>query len=286
MSRLNIKTLFENLRFKYKLSILNENTLEEVWFIRLSRLRVYLLSFLLLVVLFFVNTFLLLKTPLKKYTPGYTNSDLRTELIQQSIKSDSLIKEFEVRQEYINAIKSLMIGDIKIDKILPIDSLALKEREKNFIEKSKKEKEFCENFENEEKYNLSVLESSKSQNILVFCPPTRGLLIQKFMLNKRHYGVDISTSPNESVVAVIDGNVIFSGYTIDEGYVIALQHDENFVSFYKHNSVLLKKAGDFVKSGESIAIVGNTGEGTTVNHLHFELWKDGKPQNPQDYIIF
>jgi hypothetical protein len=147
MSRLNIKTLFENLRFKYKLSILNENTLEEVWFIRLSRLRVYLLSFLLLVVLFFVNTFLLLKTPLKKYTPGYTNSDLRTELIQQSIKSDSLIKEFEVRQEYINAIKSLMIGDIKIDKILPIDSLALKEREKNFIEKSKKEKEFCENFE-------------------------------------------------------------------------------------------------------------------------------------------
>lgn len=286
MSRLNIKTLFENLRFKYKLSILNENTLEEVWFIRLSRLRVYLLSFLLLVVLFFVNTFLLLKTPLKKYTPGYTNSDLRTELIQQSIKSDSLIKEFEVRQEYINAIKSLMIGDIKIDKILPIDSLALKEREKNFIEKSKKEKEFCENFENEEKYNLSVLESSKSQNILVFCPPTRGLLIQKFMLNKRHYGVEISTSPNESVVAVIDGNVIFSGYTIDEGYVIALQHDENFVSFYKHNSVLLKKAGDFVKSGESIAIVGNTGEGTTVNHLHFELWKDGKPQNPQDYIIF
>jgi lipoprotein NlpD len=108
----------------------------------------------------------------------------------------------------------------------------------------------------------------------------------KVYFNKRHYGVDISTSPNESVVAVIDGNVIFSGYTIDEGYVIALQHDENFVSFYKHNSVLLKKAGDFVKSGESIAIVGNTGEGTTVNHLHFELWKDGKPQNPQDYIIF
>lgn len=286
MSKFNVKSFFERLRFKYKLSILNENTLEEVWYVRLSRLRVYLLAFLCLVVFFFINTMLITKTPLRKFAPGYLDSEVHTDLINKSIKLDSLMTEFQKREEYIDAIKSLMLGNIKIDKVLPIDSVALKHRQQTFTTKSAKEKEFCDNFESEEKYNLSVIETKKDQKAFVFCAPTTGVITKKYQLTRNHYGIEITASPNASVVSVLDGNVIFAGYTIDEGYVIEVQHADNFISMYKYNSQLLKSVGDQVKSGETIAVVGSMPMDTKVHHLYFELWHNGKPQNPEEFILF
>ncbi len=280
----HIKTFFQKLRFRYKISVLNENTLDEVWYIRLSRLRVFLLSFLLFVILFALNTFLLIKSPLKKFTPGYLDSEIQTELITKSIRLDSLLTEFQKQGEYINAVKSLMVGDIKIDTIVPIDSIVLKERERTFIEKSDAEKEFSENFESDEKYNLSILDAKKNQNLLVFFPPVNGIIVEKFQMQK-HYGIDISSTPNESVASVLDGTVVLTEFTLEDGYVIQVQHTNNFISIYKNNSILLKKIGDNVKSGESIAIVGSCPKAKT-GELHFELWREGIPLNPENYIVF
>lgn len=283
MAKFNTKEFFQKLNFRYKLSILNESTLGEVWSVRLTRLKVFLLSFLLFVVLFALNTFLLFKTPLKRFSPGYLDAEMHTELVSKSMQLDSLLTEFKKQEEYINAIRNLMMGNIKIDEIVPIDSLALKERERTFIEKSDREREFTENFENEEKYNLSVLETPRNQHLMVFSPPANGVISERFQL-KQHHGIDIITAPNESVVSVMDGTVVLAEFTINEGYVIQVQHANNFISIYKNNSILLKKAGDKVKSGETIAIVGTNKQGG--GHLHFELWRDGVPLNPESYIVF
>jgi murein DD-endopeptidase MepM/ murein hydrolase activator NlpD len=278
------KTFFQKLRFKYKLSLLNESTLAEVWHIRLNRIGVILIVIFVLIVLFFLNTFLLLKTPLKKFTPGYLDSEIRTELIQETIKMDSLLSEIRKNEDYLNAVRNVIAGDIKIDSIMTIDSIVLLERYSTFLEASEAEKKFREDFENEEKYNLSVIETKQNQDLLVFSAPTRGIIIENFNLNK-HNGIDISTSANESVVSVIDGTILFTGYTVNESYVIIVQHADNHISFYKNNSTLLKHIGDRVKAGEAIAIVGKNDK-SEGGFLHFEIWKDGIPLNPENIIVF
>ena len=117
-------------------------------------------------------------------------------------------------------------------------------------------------------------------------PPVKGYITQKYEPNKDHYGIDIVAKDKESVKSALDGTVIMADWTSETGYVIAVQHQYNLVSFYKHNSVLLKKVGNFVKAGDAIAIIGNSGEMSSGPHLHFELWKDGVPINPELYMVF
>ncbi len=112
------------------------------------------------------------------------------------------------------------------------------------------------------------------------------MVINSFMETQGHYGVDIVAAQGSHVSAIMDGIVIFSGWTVETGYVIQIQHPNNILSLYKHNEVLLKDVGQMVKAGEVIARIGNTGELTTGPHLHFELWYDGTPLNPVDYIAF
>ena len=121
---------------------------------------------------------------------------------------------------------------------------------------------------------------------LIFYRPTRGLLSSNFNPDERHFGVDIAANPNESVLATLDGTVVFGGYTAETGYVIEIQHNRDFISVYKHCGSLLKQTGDKVKAGEVIALVGNTGAQTTGPHLHFELWRKGEALNPEKYIVF
>ncbi|GHT32618.1 peptidase M23 [Bacteroidia bacterium] len=285
MAKFDFKDFLERMNFKYKLSVLNENTLGEVWHIRVTRMRVFLLSFLLIVVLFVLFYFLLFNTPLKRLTPGYMDTEIQAKMINESLKVDSMQSEIEKQRNYITTIVSLMKGDFKIDDVKSMDSI-LQERE-TFIGKTKREKAFDDNFENEEKYNLSVLDASKPANadVMFFCPPTNGIVEEHFQL-KRHYGIDLVTAPYESVVAVAEGTVIFAGYTIDDGYIIQVQHNNNFVSIYKNNSELLKKTGDHVLSGEAIALAGESHTKKQSSSLHFELWQSGTPQNPENFIIF
>jgi len=153
---------------------------------------------------------------------------------------------------------------------------------------SELEKKFTEKFEEEEKYTISVLSSPAGAPTegVTFFRPVKGLISDKYNPGIGHYGIDIVAAPNESVVSTLEGTVVFSGFDANVGYVIQIQHKNGFISIYKHNAMLLKKTGDKVRTGEAIAIIGNTGELSTGAHLHFELWFRGNPVNPEFYISF
>jgi murein DD-endopeptidase MepM/ murein hydrolase activator NlpD len=119
-----------------------------------------------------------------------------------------------------------------------------------------------------------------------FFTPIQGIISNGYNPANRHFGIDIVSKMNEAVKSVLDGTVILSAWTLQTGNIIAVQHQSNIISVYKHNSVLLKKEGDNVKAGDPIAIVGESGEMQTGPHLHFELWYNGNPVNPREYISF
>jgi murein DD-endopeptidase MepM/ murein hydrolase activator NlpD len=157
------------------------------------------------------------------------------------------------------------------------------------IKHSKEDSLFRLGYETQDKYTLSINAASKGKNSIAgfffFCP-VRGKVTSSFSAQTEHYGTDIAAAENEPVKATLDGTVIFSGWSSETGYVIQIQHSNNLVSVYKHNSVLLKKTGEYVKAGDPVAIVGSSGEQTTGPHLHFELWYNGSAIDPQDYIVF
>jgi murein DD-endopeptidase MepM/ murein hydrolase activator NlpD len=143
--------------------------------------------------------------------------------------------------------------------------------------------------EGEEQFNIQVSQEmvlAGNPTTTHFLPPTKGLIINRFNPEQNHFGVDLVTDINQPVLAVKEGTVIFANWTLETGYVIQIQHNNNFLSLYKHNAELLKRVGEFVNAGEAIAIVGNSGELTTGPHLHFELWQNGSPLNPESHILF
>ncbi|MEI7505046.1 MAG: M23 family metallopeptidase, partial [Paludibacter sp.] len=170
--------------------------------------------------------------------------------------------------------------------IASLDSIALKERAQTFVDKSNEEKEFTENFEKQEKYNLASLDTKPNENMYVFFRPTRGVISSSFSLAEQQYGIYLITSPNETVVSVLGGTVIYAAFTFDFGWVIEVQHENNYISIYKNNTRLLSKVGDSVKAGEGIAITGDTSGKKAGAQFYFELWKQGKAVNPEEVIIF
>ena len=284
MPKHKLKTFLERIRFKYKISILNENTLEETWFIRLSRLRVFLWSGFFLILTFLLMTLLILKTPLKKFLPMNDHSGVRTEYMETAIKIDSLNTVMKQQADYLDLLKSIVAGEIRIDSVIPLDSIALAEREKLLVQKSKREKEFVQDFEQEKLYQLNMSASYQSSDVTVFFKPAKGIITTEFSANDGHFGIDILTSPAETVYSVLQGAVIFTTFTLEDEFVIGIQHANDYVSIYKHNSQLLKKPGDNVRAGEPIGVVGSNDKIGT--HLHFELWQKGFPLNPKNHIAF
>lgn len=279
-------SFLHKLRFQYRVSVLNENTLEESWHIRLSRLSVLVFSSSLVLATFIVLTILIFATPIRYYLPGYGETGNRGRIISESMLADSLLHDTKLQSGYLNVIRSIIDGSIKPDSIASLDSVQLKELARDFLEKSRTEKNYVKDFENEEKYNLATIESDNNENIFVFFRPTKGVISSTFDLAEKQYGISMITSAGETVQSVLAGTVIYSGFTFDFGYVIQVQHENNYISIYKNNTRLLKKAGDNVRAGEGIAITGNESDTKTGTQFYFELWQMGKPINPEDVIIF
>jgi len=285
-NKINIQSFFKKLRFQYRVSVLNENTLEESWHIRLSRLSVIVYASSLVLMTFILLTILIFTTPIRYYLPGYGETGNRGRIISESMYVDSLQHQVELQEGYLDMVRSIITGDIKPDSLAKMDTAQLQETAHAYLEKSKKEKEFIDNFENEEKYNLATLQAKKNENIYVFFRPTKGVISSSFNMAEKQYGINIITSSNETVVSVLAGTVIYSGFTFDSGWVIEVQHENNYVSVYKNNTRLLKKVGDTVRAGEGIAITGDSAENKSGEQFYFELWQQGKPVNPEDVIIF
>lgn len=280
------KSFWHRIRFKYKLSFFNETTLEEVWSFRLSQLSAFVTF---AVVAFFLITFtalIIIKTPIRNYLPGYLDVEIRKEIIQNALRADSLERMVAIQSLYLENIGGILSGTMAVDSIREIDSLA--RTESNYeIPRSKKEEAFVKDFEEEEKYNLAVLNPNPvPTDGVFFYKPVNGVVSSHYEADIRHLGVDLVAAPKESVLSTLDGTVVFTGFDPNYGNVIQVQHKNGFLSIYKHNELLLKEVGDHVVAGEAIALVGNTGKLSTGPHLHFELWYKGSSVNPEEYIAF
>ena len=278
------KVFWKNFKFKYKLTITNENTLEEVVGIHVSKLNGVSVLLLTFTVIFLIVSTIIVFTPLRNYLPGYMNSEVREQVVVNALRADSLQEALNRQSLYIMNIQDIFKGQVKVDTVHSIDSLTIA-RSEELMERTQQEEEFRKQYEEKERYNLTATDYNITSG-LIFHRPTRGMMSSGFDANKKHYGVDIAATPNESVLATLDGTVILSTYTAETGYVIQIQHGQNMVSIYKHCGSLLKKEGDVVKAGEAIALVGSTGEKTTGPHLHFELWNKGRALDPSKYIVF
>lgn len=279
------KAFWSNIKFKYKLTVINENTLEEVVGIRVSKLNGISVLLSVLTVLFLIAAAIITFTPLRNYLPGYMNSDVRAQVVENALRADSLQQLVERQNLYIMNIQDIFRGTVRVDTVHSMDSLTTV-REDSLMERTQREAEFRKQYEETEKYNLTSITARPDIEGLIFYRPTRGMITEKFDADRRHYGTDIAANPGESVLATLDGTVILSTYTAETGYVIEVQHNQDFVSVYKHCSSLLKREGDAVQAGEAIALVGNSGQLTTGPHLHFELWHKGRAVNPEQYIVF
>lgn len=282
----NNLSFWKRVRFKYKLSFINENTLEEVWSFRLSLFSAFVTLTVYAISIITITALIIIMTPIRNYLPGYLDVEVRKEIMENALRADSLERMIQIQDLYLRNVTQIMSGEIELDSIRRIDSLAQTDVDYQ-IPRSEAEQAYVKDFEQDEKYNLTVLDVNASHsNTFFFYKPVNGMVSSRYQADIRHFGIDIAAKPNESVLATLDGTVVYAGYDPNEGNVIQLQHKNGFISIYKHNETLLKEPGQSVVAGEAIALVGNSGVLSTGPHLHFELWLEGKPVNPEDYIVF
>lgn len=277
------KTWLKKLRSKYRLVILNDVTFEEKLSLRLSRLNVFVVVGIGSILLVSLTTVIIAFTPLREYIPGYSSTSLRKRAIHNAIMVDSLRTVIGHYDQYLAIINGVVSGEL-VDWAEGSDTLKAPVMNEE-LGNSPRDSAFRSDIEQQDRFDVLETKSDRISH-LNFFPPVKGVVSDHFDSRKKHFGVDITAKENEPILAALSGTVIFSSWTTDGGYVIALQHPDNLFTVYRHNSVLLKKQGDIVRVGEAIAIIGNSGHLTTGPHLHFELWYSGTPLDPEKYFSF
>ncbi len=287
MGKQKKRSIAKRFRDKFRLIIYNDNTLEEVWYVRLSRFNLMALLSTLFILIIGGVFALVAYTSIRELIPGYPDGNMRRTIYMNAVRLDSLENEIRMRDLYFKTVKALIAGE-QPDNLVDLADTVQENTSLDF-NTSIEDSILRVQIEEEEQYNLSVPVEESSPTDLAgihFFAPVRGLVTQSFNYSENHYGTDIGAAHNEVVKATLDGTVTLADWTVETGYVIYIQHEHNLISVYKHNSELLKKAGNVVKAGDAIAIIGNSGELTTGPHLHFELWHNGTPINPETYIVF
>jgi murein DD-endopeptidase MepM/ murein hydrolase activator NlpD len=231
------------------------------------------------------TTILIAYTSLREYIPGYSSAKLKKQATELNYKTDSLQQVINLNERYFASIKKVLQGDVSanLDKDSIIAAVKLEASEVD-LTPSAEDSLLREKISKEDKYNL--FESATSASNFVLFSPVSGTISDTYNPKKKHYAVDIVVPKNTPIKATADGTVIFADWTASTGYVIIIEHSYGLISVYKHNAALTKSQGDLVKAGEVIATAGNTGELSTGPHLHFELWNDGYPINPTNFIDF
>jgi murein DD-endopeptidase MepM/ murein hydrolase activator NlpD len=278
-----------NWRDKYRFSVTNDHTFEELWRIRLTRYNAFLLITFLIVFIIFATTSLIAFTNLKEFIPGYPDVIMRRNILMSAIRLDSLDRELALRDKYFANLNAIVSGN------QPVEVTVRQDTTKNYkainFSSSPEDSLLRARVENEERYNLTLGPSySGSVSGLAgmhFFPPVKGIISGRYDVRTKHFGTDIVTKPRAVVSSALDGTVIFTGWTMETGFVIEVQHSNNIVSVYKHNANLLKETGDLVRAGEAISVIGDSGElYTSGPHLHFEIWYKGSPLDPEKHILF
>ena len=279
-----------NWRDKYKFSVINDATFEELWRIRLTRYSAFILISSFVFFMIGATSALIAFTNLREFIPGYPTETMRHNIIVNDLRLDSLNRELEKLDRYIANISAIMQGKPPPEIVAQYD--ASKDYSSISFGVSPVDSALRARIEKEDQFNLTLgltyNENLNGLSSLHFFPPVRGGIISsRFDIRTKHFGADIITKPKVLVSAVLDGVVIFTGWTMETGYVIQVQHSNNIVTIYKHNASLLKETGDIVRAGDPISVVGDSGEiYTSGPHLHFEIWYKGLPLDPEKHVIF
>lgn len=280
-------SFLDRLRYKYRLSVYRDESYEEVVNFRLSRLNVFAVGATIILLFLALVVAVIAYTPMREFIPGYPDDVTLRNIHENAQRVDSLALELERRDKYFNNMQALISGKDPESYEVKEDS-SIQYQEIDFT-RSTEDSLIRQLFEENSEFSLSSVNLKGKVGAisqLHFFPPVKGLITNSFNTGQNHYGTDIVSSANEVVKTTLDGTVTMATWTLETGWVIQVQHNDNVLSIYKHNAELLKRVGDYVKAGEPIAIIGNSGELTTGPHLHFELWHGGVPINPEDYISF
>lgn len=278
-----------NWRDKYRFSVINDHTFEEVWRLKVTRYNAFLLISFLLFFIIGGTVALISFTNLREFIPGYPDVDMRRNILVSAIRLDSLERELALRDRYFLNLNQIISGKPPAERLYMQDT-TVSYSSINFTI-TPEDSALRARIEKEERFNLTlgptVAEPSSNLAGLHFFPPVKGVISGRYDVRSKHFGTDIVTTPKAVVSSALDGTVIFTGWTMETGFVIEVQHQNNIVSVYKHNASLLKETGDLVKAGEAISIIGDSGElYTSGPHLHFEIWYKGTALDPEKHILF
>lgn len=277
----------DRLRYKYRLVVLNDDTFEEKVSFKLSRLNVFVSIGISAIVLISGTSLLIALTPLREYIPGYSSARLRRQAFDLVQKTDSIDTQLAYYQRYLNTIQSIVEGREPDSLGVSAPEQVAQLPQDEALKPSDDEVSLRKKVEEEEKFNVEPSSAGK-RNLenLAFFTPVKGVVSNSFSNENDHLAVDVLAPANSAIKACLDGHVLLAQWTAETGHILMLQHANGLISVYKHNSALLKEQGDLVKAGEAIAIIGNSGELTTGPHLHFELWHEGNPVDPQLFMRF
>ncbi len=273
------ETFWQRILAKYRISVLNENTLNEVGHIHLSRFGMFMNIVLLFLLTFALFAALIWFTPLKNYLPGY-NENIRQELIAATESIDSLRNTVSIQTHYVDAIRSIVAGEVTTDTIQTLDSLALIQREALLQEKSALTEEFLKEYEAKEKGYLTLFDAVSTTPVYTLFRPVRGVIEQPFALEEGRRGVTIRTPENTNVTSVLAGTIVAATANEDDEWTIMIQHAGDYLSIYKHVGRMMHKVGDVVQAGEMLGMARNE------QPLYFELWQKGRAINPEEVIVF
>ena len=285
---------FNRAQEKKRIIILDVDNYEEKRSYRTSKFNVFIILSFFTILLGFLTFALISYSSLKNLIPGYPNPTQQQEIKNKSIiidqKLTELLSKTEKEKSYINNVMQILNGSIPINEKDTSWKKINPNANSNSNEISSSEKSMREKVQNREKFDIDVipggaLKSEVLPELLLF-PPIKGEITNKMNISSGHFGVDIIAPKNEAVSSILNGTIIYHNWSPTDGHVVHIQHKKNLISIYKHNSEILKEIGDFVESGEPIAIVGNSGEHSTGPHLHFELWHNGYPLDPEIFINF
>jgi len=285
-NRLKRQLLKEKLFAKNRLLIVNEDTFAELFSLRLTLMNVFVVASSAAILIVTCTTFLIAFTPLREFIPGYASTKLKKDATQLALKSDSLSVALQKNETYIASIKQILTGNLDYAKLSKDSIMATKSVEKEAVplEASPEEVKIRELADKEDKYNL--LEKAQAKVNVVLFAPVNGTIIQKYSVKNKHLYLDVSVAKNTPIKSIADGTVIFSDWTPTNAFVIVVRHTNGFISVYKNAASQTKEQGDVVKTGEVIALAGAAGRESTSSQLHFELWKDGQPVDPTQYMAF
>ena len=280
------KSFLKRIFNDYKVVISSEDTFEEKFSFKANKINTFIIMLVYSIILISFTISIVFFTQLREMVPGYSSTDLLNRAIYLTKKTDSLEQQIALNNKFYKSIEDVLSGNI--DEFVPRDELSVDSSLTNsdFVTVSPNSQDSIlrKYVENEDKFNLTNNELIIENKM--FFSPIKGEITQSFNFNENHFAIDIAADIGTPVKSVLDGKIIFSEWSLETGYVVVIDHGENIISVYKHNSKILKEQNDFVQAGEVIAYSGNQGNLSTGPHLHFELWKNGTPIDPEPLLNF